>query len=320
MVLTSGGVAIDESMPGLFGRGVNTPCRKKVSDEITASIGVEYIYRVAVRDRSGIFARRLRSRCDRLFFQKQNIPMSSDLTTARDITEELARLADPEDARNLQRYFKTGPGQYDEGDRFRGIRMPVLRTLAGRCRNVSLAEAEKLLASAYHEDRMLALMILVHAFAKGDQEERRAIYDLYLASVRYINNWDLVDLSASSIVGAYLLDRSKAPLRRLARSHDLWERRIAILSTFHYIRRNEFETALEIAQMLLDDRHDLIHKAVGWMLREIGKRNRAVEDAFLVEHCRSMPRTALRYAIERHPEQERLRFLRGEVDTLSVNL
>lgn len=232
--------------------------------------------------------------------------------TAAEITRELEKLADPDDAVNLQRFFKTGPGQYGEGDLFRGIRVPVLRSLAKRYALLPVSEARKLLHSRYHEDRLLALLILVRLFAKGDERAREEIYTLYLENVRYINNWDLVDSSAEHIVGGYLRDGSKEPLRRLARSHDLWERRIAIIATFHYIKRGSFETALEIAAMLLGDRHDLIHKAVGWMLREIGKRDRAAEDAFLVEHCRRMPRTALRYAIERHPEPERLRFLSGE--------
>ena len=158
-----------------------------------------------------------------------------------------------------------------------------------------------LLHAGHHEDRLLGLLFLMAGFEKGGAELRRQIYQLYLANTRFINNWDLVDVSAPHIVGAYLFDRSRAPLRRLARSGLLWERRIAIVATFYFIRRNQFDDTLEIAGMLLDDKHDLMHKAAGWMLREVGKRDREAEEVFLRKHCTHMPRTMLRYAIERFP-------------------
>ncbi len=227
------------------------------------------------------------------------------------ITHELAQLADPDQAAVLRGFFKTGPGQYGEGDVFRGIKVPVLRQLVKKYPDLPLADAETLLHAGHHEDRLLGLLFLVAKFEKGSAEVRRRIYQLYLANTSFINNWDLVDATAPNIVGAYLFDRRRAPLRRLARSGLLWERRIAIVATFYFIRRNQFDGALEIAGMLLDDKHDLIHKAVGWMLREVGKRDREAEEAFLREHCSRMPRTMLRYAIERFAREERLLYLGG---------
>jgi 3-methyladenine DNA glycosylase AlkD len=229
----------------------------------------------------------------------------------KQITRELARLADPDQAAVLRGFFKTGPGQYGEGDVFRGIRVPVLRQIVKKYPDLPLADAEHLLHAPHHEDRLLGLLFLVAAFEKGGPELRRQIYQLYLANTRFINNWDLVDAAAPAIAGAYLFDRSRAPLRRLARSGLLWERRIAIVSTFYCIRRNQFDGALEIAGMLLDDKHDLIHKAVGWMLREVGKRDQEAEEGFLREHCSRMPRTMLRSAIERFPREKRLLYLGG---------
>jgi 3-methyladenine DNA glycosylase AlkD len=229
------------------------------------------------------------------------------------IQNKLVSLSNPGDARFLQRYFKTGPGQYGEGDIFRGIRVPVLRKLARANRDLPPEQAKQLLHSPYHEDRLLALLILVDSFSRADEEGKSAIYRLYLGNTRFINNWDLVDLSAGQIVGAYLWDKSRAPLDRLARSRSLWERRVAVLATSHFIRHGEFDTTLRIAGMLLDDREDLIHKAVGWMLREVGKRDPACEESFLRVHCRQMPRTMLRYAIERFPEELRRSYLQGSV-------
>jgi 3-methyladenine DNA glycosylase AlkD len=214
----------------------------------------------------------------------------------REITRELAKLGDPEQAAVLRRFFKTGPGQYGEGDLFRGIKVPVLRQLVKKYPALPFADAERLLHAVHHEDRMLGLLFLMAGFEHGGAEVRRLSYRLYLDTTRCINNWDLVDVSAPHIVGAYLFDKSRAPLRRLARSSLLWERRIAIVATFYFIRRNQFDDTLEIAGMLLDDKHDLMHKAAGWMLREVGKRDLAAEEGFLREHCRHMPRTMLRYA------------------------
>lgn len=226
---------------------------------------------------------------------------------------ELYALADPSDAIHLQRFFKTAPGEYGAGDKFLGLRVPALRRLVRDYRQLNDADALEMLASSWHEERLLALMLLVDGYNRGDDSRRERIHRAYLEHTRYINNWDLVDASAEHIVGPHLEAREIALLERLARSDDIWERRIAIISTFHFIKRNEFAPTLKIARLLLEDYHDLIHKAVGWMLREVGKRDREVEDAFLKKHYRKMPRTMLRYAIERHPETLRKRYLAGAV-------
>jgi 3-methyladenine DNA glycosylase AlkD len=231
----------------------------------------------------------------------------------RAIRARLRTAADPSSVPILQRFFKTGPGQYGEGDVFVGIRVPVLRAICRECAGIHVRDVKSLLRSKVHEERLLALLLLVDAFDRADVRDRRRIYQLYLANTAYINNWDLVDASAGPIVGAYLDDRSRAPLRRLARSALLWERRIAIIATFHFIKQNELEDTFEIADMLLADDHDLIHKAVGWMLREAGKRDKVALRRFLTTRYRRMPRTMLRYAIERFPEPERRRYLRGTV-------
>lgn len=229
----------------------------------------------------------------------------------RDIRRALKQTADPEDARFLQRFFKTGPGEYGEGDRFIGVRVPRIRAIVKQHADLPMPDVQALLMSPIHEERLLALLILVRQFQRGDDPARRVIYRLYLSHTRHINNWDLVDLSAEHIVGGYLRDRSRKPLYRLARSPRLWERRIAVLSTFHLIKRNDFDDLLALAGQLLGDREDLIHKAVGWMLREVGKRDPAAEEAFLKRHYREMPRTMLRYAIERFPERKRRAYLSG---------
>ena len=221
--------------------------------------------------------------------------------------------ADADDAVNLQRFFKTGPGQYGEGDRFLGIRVPVLRRLAREYRALSADDALALLQSRWHEERLLGLLLLIGIYKRGPAADKQAVYDAYLAHTRHINNWDLVDASAEHIVGPHIDPDKPDVLERLARSPDLWERRIAMLATFHWIKQGRFSPAVRIAALLLNDRHDLIHKAVGWMLREIGKRDRAVEEAFLREHHTTMPRTALRYAIEHFPERERRRYLAGTI-------
>ena len=233
------------------------------------------------------------------------------MTALAEINRELGKASNSTDAEFLQRFFKTEPGQYGEGDLFRGIRVPALRQLVRRFSDVPVATAAALLKSKYHEDRLLALMLLVEKFLSGDHATRKQIYDLYLGNTRYINNWDLVDASAGSIVGGYLFDRSRAPLTRLARSKVLWERRIAIIATYHFIRQRDFDETLRVAEILLNDKHDLIHKAVGWMLREVGNRAPEVERSFLLEHYRGMPRTMLRYAIEKFPEPERKAYLLG---------
>jgi 3-methyladenine DNA glycosylase AlkD len=229
--------------------------------------------------------------------------------TVRRARVRLREHADPEDARFLQRYFKTGKGEYGEGDQFIGVRVPVLRALARELRGLSIADATKLLRSAVHEERLLALLVLADAYGAGDAKQQAAIYRLYLDHTRFINNWDLVDGSAPLIVGRHLEARNRRVLLRLARSRLLWERRIAMVATFYFIKQRDFADAIAIATLLLDDEHDLMHKAVGWMLREIGKRDEATLRAFLDAHAPRMPRTTLRYAIERFPETARKQYL-----------
>ena len=195
--------------------------------------------------------------------------------------KRLRSFADPKVATVLARFFKTGPGQYGEGDRFIGVKVPTTRKVAKEFKSLPLPEVECLLHSEIHEERLLALVILVGQFEKGDEATRKRIYDLYLANTRHVNNWDLVDLSAPQIVGGYLETRSRKPLDRLAKSASLWERRISILATHWFIRHGDFADTLRIAEKLLGDKEDLIHKAVGWMLREVGKRDVAVLEGFL---------------------------------------
>jgi len=218
-------------------------------------------------------------------------------------------MGDVRHAAALQRFFKTAPGEYGAGDRFLGIRLPVLHRLAHDYQQLPRREVSALLGSPWHEERLLALLILVRQYARGDTRTRNAIFRLYLRHTARINNWDLVDCSAAQIVGAHLQEGDRRVLRELARSKLVWRRRIAVIATGHYIRRGEFRDTLTIARMLLDDHHDLVHKAVGWMLREVGKRDRPTEEAFLRRHARRMPRTMLRYAIERFPEKVRQAYL-----------
>ena len=233
--------------------------------------------------------------------------------TASDIVDRLKTMGDPERARVSQRFFKTAPGEYGAGDVFVGLTVPELRKLAKEFQALPLSEVTRLLHSPLHEARLLALFILVRAYARGDEVRRERMYTLYLQNTRFINNWDLVDASAEHIAGAYLKDRDRAALRSLAVSGLLWERRISVMATFHFIKRGEFAETLRIAEQLLRDPEDLIHKAVGWMLREVGKRDLATEEAFLKRHYRCMPRTMLRYAIEKFPEAVRQGYLRGTV-------
>ena len=232
---------------------------------------------------------------------------------AQEVQKRLQKLANAEHAAVSQRFFKTGPGEYGEGDIFIGVRVPVLRKLARECQNLPVSQCKILLRSPIHEERLLAILILIRIFQKGRGEVKKSIYELYLKSTEFINNWDLVDTSAEHIVGAYLTDRSKHPLYRLARSNNLWQRRIAIMATFRFIKGHEFSETLRISEMLIEDRHDLIHKAIGWMLREIGKRDLKTEETFLKAHYKKMPRTMLRYAIEKFPENKRQRYLKGNI-------
>ena len=229
------------------------------------------------------------------------------------IHNDLLQLANEQIAEHSQRFFKTGKGEYGEGDIFLGIRVPLLRRLVKKYGGISIAEVRKLLHSKFHEERLLAVLMLVQLFKSADESVQKQVYDLYLENTEFINNWDIVDISASNIVGAHLYEKDKAPLYDLVQSKNLWERRISIISTFYFIRQNEFDDTLKIAEILLNDKEDLIHKAVGWMLREVGKREIEFEEEFLQEHYKIMPRTMLRYAIEKFPETSRKMYLRGEI-------
>jgi 3-methyladenine DNA glycosylase AlkD len=230
---------------------------------------------------------------------------------ARKIRNRLRKLADKNKAKVLRGFFKTGQGHYGEGDVFLGITVPMLRKVAKESGTTPFPDVIQLLRSAIHEERLLALLLLIHAYTNAHDTLKRKIYNLYVKNSRYINNWDLVDLSAPNIVGNYLMDKNREPLYALARSRDLWKKRIAILATLHFIRQNDFTDTLQISEILLNDDHDLIHKAVGWMLREVGKRDLRVEEEFLQQHYKKMPRTMLRYAIERFPEARRKKYLNG---------
>ncbi len=223
---------------------------------------------------------------------------------------ELEKLSDPEHAMKLQGFFKTGKGEYGEGDVFIGVRVPDQRRIAKKYRNIPLTDVLELLRSEIHEHRLTALFILTEQFNKGDEEARQRIVDLYLSNTAFMNNWDLVDSSAHKILGVWLVDKPRGVLYDLARSESLWERRISIISTFAFIKRGDLVDALALAEALVDDGHDLIHKASGWVLREVGKKDQSALEEFLLEHYGTMPRTMLRYAIERLPE-ERRRFYMG---------
>ena len=244
------------------------------------------------------------------------------------LRKELRKVADPKKVEVYKRFFKTGKGEYGYGDVFLGITVPNTRKIAVQFRNLPFPDVKKLLQSKIHEERLLALLLLVHNFDKGDEETKEKIYNFYLANTNYINNWDLVDSSAHQIVGAYLFNRHSGLSRidsgvahvpqndvlfKLAKSKTLWERRIAIIATQHFIRQGRFAETLQIAEMLLTDPHDLIHKAVGWMMREVGKKDQKVEEAFLKKHYRKMPRTMLRYAIERFPKPLMTAYLKGTI-------
>jgi 3-methyladenine DNA glycosylase AlkD len=225
-----------------------------------------------------------------------------------DLKKELRASADPERARNLAWFFKTGKGQYGHGDRFIGLTVPVARRIAHRYIHLPLTDVAKLLASPIHEHRFVALEILVAQYERGNE---KAVFDFYLKHTKFVNNWDLVDTSAPYIVGQHLLTRPRKILYRLAKSNSIWERRIAIVSTMMFIRAGEIEDTFAIAKLLLTDDHDLIHKAVGWMLREAGKQSAPALLGFLKENYSALPRTTLRYAIERFPASRRKRLLAG---------
>jgi 3-methyladenine DNA glycosylase AlkD len=236
------------------------------------------------------------------------------MATSADVRHELASLADPDRARGASRYLQMVPGGYGEGDRAIGVTVPDQRRVAGRYwRDLSLAETSKLLASGVHEERLTSLLMLVRKFAKADGQERGRIFSLVLANTDRVNNWDLVDSSAPYIVGPGLMDRDRSVLDRLAGSGVVWDRRIAIMATLAFIKAGDFHSTFRLSERLLRDPHDLIHKAVGWMLREVGNRDRAAEEEFLARHYRVMPRVMLRYAIERFEPRRRTEYLSGVV-------
>lgn len=224
------------------------------------------------------------------------------------IKKAIQKQGNPERAEHSKRFFKTSVGQYGYGDVFLGLSVPEMRVIAKKYKDLKLSETQKLLHSKIHEERLIALLILVGQF-RGEPVNQKPIYKFYLANTKWINNWDLVDTSASNIVGMYLLKRDKKVLYKLAKSKDLWERRIAIIATLAFIANEDFKDTILISGMLLGDKHDLIHKAVGWMLREVGKRDVKTLEKFLDKHASRMPRTTLRYAIERFPEAKRQYYL-----------
>jgi len=236
--------------------------------------------------------------------------MSKNLTELR---KRIKTLASSDIAKTMQWFFKTGKGEYGEGDVFAGLKVPTQRKIAREFKDLSLADLKELLRSKIHEERLISLLILVNNYERGDEKEKKSIYTFYIKNRMGINNWDLVDLSAPKIVGKYLFDKDKSILFKFASSKNLWERRIAILSTYEFIRNHQYDTTLKIAKILLEDEHDLIHKAVGWMLREIGKKDLKVEEIFLKKHYKKMPRTMLRYAIEKFPETKRKKYLQGKI-------
>lgn len=229
------------------------------------------------------------------------------------LIKELQEKANSEQAKILQRFFKTGKGEYGEGDVFLGVKVPEQRKIAKKYCGLSLCKIQELLESKIHEYRLIAVIILGGKYKKANEREKENIFNFYLNNTKNINNWDLVDLSAPYIVGDFLFNKDKKVLYKLVQSENLWEKRIAIISTFAFIRKEEFEDCLAISELLLNDEHDLIHKAVGWMLREIGKRDLEVEEEFLKQHYKDMPRTMLRYAIEKFEEEKRKSYLKGEV-------
>ena len=235
------------------------------------------------------------------------------MNSAEEVKQAMQKIASPEIAKIMMRFFKTGEGQYGFGDKFIGIKVPLQREISKKF-ELSLNEIQKLLESPIHEHRLVALFILIRNYNKlRDEKSKKIIFDFYLKNTKYINNWDLIDLSAERIMGEYLLEKTakeKEIIYKFAKSDSIWERRIAMLTTFQFIKEGKYEDSLKIAEILLNDKHDLIHKAVGWMLREIGKRDLKVEEEFLKKHYRKMPRTMLRYAIEKFNPKKREFYMR----------
>ena len=225
------------------------------------------------------------------------------------IQEELKRVAEPKYAEKLQSFFKTGKGEYGEGDIFLGVRVPEQRRIAKKHREIPIEQIVTLLHSRFHEERLTALFLLVNQFQRGDEQKKQQIVNIYLKNTRYINNWDLVDSSAHKILGEWLKNKQKEILYELANSRNIWERRISVISTFAFIEEGDFKDALKIVESLINDEHDLIHKATGWVLREIGKKDLQELIIFLDNHYRKMPRTMLRYSIEKLPNEQRKHYL-----------
>ncbi len=235
------------------------------------------------------------------------------LVSLSEIRKEIINQKNPAQAINLQRFFKTGKGEYGEGDLFYGIKVPEQRKIAKQFKDLSLDELSTLLTSKVHEERLIAAFILVDQYKRGDEKKKKLVFNFYLKHRKGINNWDLVDLSAPKIIGAFLIDKEKDLIYKFSRSKDLWEKRISIISTQAFIREHFFEDTLNISEILLNDKHDLIHKAVGWMLREVGNRDLEVEEEFLIKHYKAMPRKMLRYAIEKFREKKRKDYLQGTI-------
>lgn len=230
----------------------------------------------------------------------------------QNLRKDLRKLSNKKKAVLFQRFFKTGVGEYGFGDIFLGITVPQSRSIAIKYKDLEFVNITELLKSKMHEERLIALLILVYKFEKQPLEQRR-IYDFYLKHTKFINNWDLVDLSSHKIIGEYLKDKPKEVLGKLSKSKSIWERRIAVIATFSFIRENHFKESLKLAQNLIEDKEDLIQKAVGWMLREVGKKDRKTEEEFLNKYYKKMGRTALRYAIEKFPETLRKKYLLGKI-------
>ncbi len=230
-----------------------------------------------------------------------------------ELRRDLNKLANPEKAKLLSGFFKTGKGEYGYGDLFLGVTVPESRKIAIKYKDIPLKEVEELLKSEIHEERLISLLLLVHNYQIGDEGKKEEIFNFYLRNTKKINNWDLVDLSSHKIIGKHLLNRDRKILYKLAKSSNLWEKRIAVISTFAFIQHSQFQDSLKIAGILLEDKEDLIQKAVGWMLREIGKKDFGKEEEFLRKHYKQMGRTMLRYAIERFPEGKRKAYLNGKI-------
>ena len=228
--------------------------------------------------------------------------------------DEIRALANKEIAKHSLRFFKTAKGEYGHGDIFLGVRTPQIRLIAKKHIGISTTEMKTLIKSKYHEERLLGLIILVNKYSKAkDEKSKNQLYKIYVSSFKYVNNWDLVDVTCPHIIGKHLMDNNRSILYSWAKSDDLWTKRIAIVSTHWFIRKNDLQDTFKIAEMLLNDEHDLIHKAVGWMLREAGKRDLEKEEIFLKKHYKNMPRTMLRYSIEKFPEPKRQKYLKGKI-------